>query len=120
MTLLSPLFRTSYCFVNSLTPNNDGTWTTQFRDLVAHANTPAIAGALIFSADGLALDSAAFNFTTDGRAVGSAHLTFARTTIEGESYPILTVRSVAHVATRNYSSASTAAELFTYWAYKRG
>jgi hypothetical protein len=120
MTLLSPLFRLSYCFMNSLAPNADGTWTAQFRDLVARPNTPAITGSLIFASDGLALDSAAFTFTADGRAIGSAHLKFSRVTIEGESYPILTMRSVAHTAMRNYSRASSAAEMFAYWAYTRG
>jgi carboxypeptidase family protein len=119
MTILSPMFRSSYCFVNRLAPNADGTWTMEFRDLVAHANTPAITGSFVFAADGLGIDNAEFKFATNGRPIGSAHLSFMRTRIEGEAYPILSLRSVEHVPSHNNSRAEAATELFTYWAYQR-
>lgn len=120
MTLVAPLFRANYCFANAVKPSADGTWLIEFRDLVAHQNTPTVTGMLFFAADGLALDSAGLRFANDGRPVSSAHLRFSRATIEGEPYPILIERGVTHLPSPDSRQATSRVERFTYSAYSRG
>src|SRR5689334_10366666 len=71
MTLAAPLLRANYCFMNSVKPRPDGSWMMEFRDLQARESTPTVIGSLYFAADGLAFDSASFQFTRDGRPVSS-------------------------------------------------
>jgi hypothetical protein len=119
MTLVEPLFRANYCFVNAVRPSAGGAWTIEFRDLLVRENTPTVVGTLYFAADGLGLDSAGFRFTKDGRSVSTAHLYFSRATIEGELYPILVERGATRLTASNRSRTMSRVERFAYSAYKR-
>lgn len=113
-TLLSPTFRSSYCFENILAPGENGTWVMRLRELHPPPRQPLISGSLTFAADGLAIDAGEFRASSGNTALSTAFLGFTHVTIEGESFPIVNTRGVAHLPGKGDEHESRVAQAFVY------
>jgi hypothetical protein len=118
-TLLSPTFRTSYCFESVLASDADGTWLLHMRELHPPAGQPLISGTLTFAADGESIEVADFVATNGSSPVSTAHLGFTRVSIDGETFPILNARGSVHLPGKNDRGESGVAQAFVYSAFAR-
>jgi hypothetical protein len=118
-TLLYPTFRVNYCFENIFDAGADGTSILHFRERDKQSGQPSISGLLTFAADGLAIERAEFTFANGGRIAGTAHLAFARVSLDGESFPIVVERSVAQQTRKVRTQPSGVEERFAYSSFAR-
>jgi hypothetical protein len=119
VSLITPIFRGEYCFVNALTRVDEVGWTIRFRNKENQSGDLATSGVMTFASDGLALQRVDFEFKVGKMIVATAQMGFGTLAIEGESYPIITSRSMSRAATRRSPRATHIDEIVAYTSFTR-
>ena len=119
ISIITPIFRGEYCFFNALIPGDDESRTVRFRNRENQSNDLATTGTIVFAADGPSIQRVDFEFRLGKQSVATAQIAFDTVTIENETYPIITSRSISRAATQRSPRATQIEETVAYSPFTR-
>jgi hypothetical protein len=119
VSLITPIFRSEYCFFNTLTRVEEAGWSVRFRNRENQSGDLATSGVITFAPDGLAIERVDFEFKVGKTVLAIAELGFSTLMIEGERYPIITSRSMSRAGTRGSPRARRMEESLAYSPFTR-